>query len=163
MAHENIKHQSWAILFGDAAVAEAVDRDGWNDYVITARGNTLTQTLNGVPTMMLIDNEKGKAADCGVLALQLHAGPPMTVRFRSIRLKRFAPEAGESLFDGQTLTGWKRHDALPGHGVAGKWYVEDGAIVGADATLLVTVGAFALTGREVDLPVVAAAARVTPR
>ena len=90
----------------------------------------MTQTLNGVPTMMLIDNEKAKAASCGILALQLHAGPPMTVRFRSIRLKRFAPEAGESLFDGQTLTGWKRHDALPGHGVAGKWFVEDGAIVG---------------------------------
>jgi hypothetical protein len=114
----------------DAAVAEAVNRDGWNEYVITARGNTLTQTLNGIPTMMLIDNEKAKAADCGVLALQLHAGPPMTVRFRSIRLKRFAPEGGESLFDGQTLTGWKRHEGLPDHGVAGKWYVEDGAIVG---------------------------------
>lgn len=117
-------------ISSDAAVAEAVNRDGWNDYVITARGNTLTQTLNGVPTMMLIDNEKAKAADCGVLALQLHAGPPMTVRFRSIRLKRFAPKEGEPLFDGHTLTGWKRHDALPGHGVAGKWYVEDGAIVG---------------------------------
>jgi len=117
-------------ISSDAAVGEAVNRDGWNEYVITARGNTLTQTLNGVPTMMLIDNEKAKAASCGILALQLHAGPPMTVRFRSIRLKRFAPEAGESLFDGQTLTGWKRHDALPGHGVAGKWFVEDGAIVG---------------------------------
>jgi 3-keto-disaccharide hydrolase len=114
----------------DAAVGEAVNRDGWNEYVITARGNTLTQTLNGVPTMVLIDNEKAKAASCGVLALQLHAGPPMTVRFRSIRLKRLTPEGGESLFDGQTLTGWKRHDALPGHGVAGKWVVEDGAIVG---------------------------------
>ena len=81
----------------DAAVAEAVNRDGWNDYVITARGNTLTQTLNGIPTMMLIDNEKAKAADCGVLAIQLHAGPPMTIRFRSIRLKRFVTEGGESL------------------------------------------------------------------
>jgi len=117
-------------ISNNAAVAEAVNRDGWNDYVITARGNTLTQTLNGIPTMMLIDNEEAKAADCGVLALQLHAGPPMTVRFRSIRLKRLAPKGGESLFDGQSLTGWKRHDALPGHAVAGKWYVEDGAIVG---------------------------------
>ncbi len=117
-------------ISSDAAVAEAVNRDGWNEYVITARGNRLTQTLNGVPTMTLIDNEKAKALDCGILALQLHAGPPMAVRFRSIRLKRFAPEGGESLFDGQTLTGWKRHDGLPDHGVNGKWYVEDGAIVG---------------------------------
>ncbi len=36
----------------------------------------------------------------------------------------------ELLFNGQDLTGWKRHDNLPGHGVAGKWTVEDGAIVG---------------------------------
>ncbi len=35
-----------------------------------------------------------------------------------------------SLFNGIDLTGWKRHEGLPGHGTAGKWTVEDGAIVG---------------------------------
>ncbi len=35
-----------------------------------------------------------------------------------------------TLFNGNDLTGWKRHENLPGHGVAGKWTVEDGAIVG---------------------------------
>jgi len=35
-----------------------------------------------------------------------------------------------SLFNGNDLTGWKRHENLPGHGLAGKWFVEDGAIVG---------------------------------
>ncbi len=35
-----------------------------------------------------------------------------------------------SLFNGKDLTGWKRHEGLPGHGLAGKWTVEDGAIVG---------------------------------
>jgi hypothetical protein len=35
-----------------------------------------------------------------------------------------------SLFNGKDLSGWKRHDGLPGHGVAGKWFVEDGKIVG---------------------------------
>lgn len=35
-----------------------------------------------------------------------------------------------SLFNGEDLTGWKRHENLPKHGIAGKWTVEDGAIVG---------------------------------
>jgi len=41
-----------------------------------------------------------------------------------------APSGFESLFNGKDLTGWRRHDNLPGHGVAGRWMVEDGAIVG---------------------------------
>ncbi|MHC4574134.1 MAG: 3-keto-disaccharide hydrolase [Planctomycetota bacterium] len=40
------------------------------------------------------------------------------------------PKGFRSLFNGKDLTGWKRHDNLPGHGLAGKWFVEDGAIVG---------------------------------
>lgn len=39
------------------------------------------------------------------------------------------PKGFESLFNGKDLTGWKRHDGLPGE-VGGKWIVEDGAIVG---------------------------------
>lgn len=34
------------------------------------------------------------------------------------------------LFNGWDLTGWKRHDNLPGHGMAGKWWVENNAITG---------------------------------
>jgi hypothetical protein len=41
-----------------------------------------------------------------------------------------AEEGFISLFNGNDLTGWKRHEDLPDHGVAGKWIVEDGAIVG---------------------------------
>ncbi|MHC4624760.1 MAG: 3-keto-disaccharide hydrolase [Planctomycetota bacterium] len=40
------------------------------------------------------------------------------------------PKGFKSLFNGKDLTGWKRHDSLPGHGLAGKWLVEDGSIVG---------------------------------
>lgn len=40
------------------------------------------------------------------------------------------PEGFYALFNGRDLTGWRRHDNLPGHGLAGKWTVEDGLIVG---------------------------------
>jgi hypothetical protein len=36
----------------------------------------------------LIDNQHDKARAEGILALQLHAGPPMLVQFRDIQLKR---------------------------------------------------------------------------
>ena len=48
-----------------------------------------------------------------------------------IETKSLPKEEGfVSLFNGKDLTGWKRHEGLPGHGLAGKWMVEDGAIVG---------------------------------
>ena len=34
------------------------------------------------------------------------------------------------LFDGKTLDGWHKNPQRIGHGTGGKWYVEDGAIVG---------------------------------
>jgi len=42
----------------------------------------------------------------------------------------FASDGWVSLFNGKDLDGWKRHEHLPGHGMAGKWFVQDGAIVG---------------------------------
>jgi hypothetical protein len=39
-------------------------------------------------TVNVIDKEQSKARAEGVLALQLHAGAPMLVQFKDIRLKR---------------------------------------------------------------------------
>ena len=39
-------------------------------------------------TVDVTDECEAKRASSGVLALQLHAGPPMTAQFRNIRLKR---------------------------------------------------------------------------
>ncbi len=40
------------------------------------------------------------------------------------------PKGFVPLFNGKDLTGWKRHDGLPTEDIAGRWTVEDGAIVG---------------------------------
>jgi hypothetical protein len=70
-----------------AAVKAAFHRDGWNEYVIIAEGNHLRQFLNGVLTAEAIDLDEPNAAKSGVLALQLHAGQPMSVQFKDILLK----------------------------------------------------------------------------
>lgn len=61
--------------------------NGWNDYVIIAKGNHLQHWINGVQTIDVTDEQESKAAKSGVLALQLHAGPPMKVQFKNIRIK----------------------------------------------------------------------------
>lgn len=64
--------------------AKSVVRHGdWNSYEVFAQGSRMRLTFNGVETIDLTDD---KAKD-GVIALQLHAGAPMRVEFRNIRLK----------------------------------------------------------------------------
>ena len=67
---------------------QAIRSDGWNDYRIVARGPHLQHFINGQLMAETFDNEQGARAEQGVLALQVHAGPPMKVEFRDIRLKR---------------------------------------------------------------------------
>lgn len=69
-------------------IQSAIRKEDWNDYVITARGNHLTHQINGHTTCDVTDDQPAKAATSGILALQLHAGPPMKVQFKDVRLKR---------------------------------------------------------------------------
>jgi len=68
-------------------IAAAVKKEDWNDYAVIAKGNQLIQKINGLTTVEVIDNESNKAKSAGILALQLHAGPPMTVQFKDIMFK----------------------------------------------------------------------------
>jgi Domain of Unknown Function (DUF1080) len=59
----------------------------WNEYRIVARGPRIEHWLNGHQTIALIDNDpRGRALE-GILALQIHRGPPMVVEFKDIQLK----------------------------------------------------------------------------
>jgi hypothetical protein len=60
--------------------------DGWNDVVIIAKGNHLRHYLNGRKVLDYTDKSP-KALLEGVIALQLHAGHPMWVEYKNIRIK----------------------------------------------------------------------------
>ena len=66
----------------------AIRNEDWNDYVVIAKGNHLTHIINGNVTADVVDEQPALAAKSGILALQLHAGPPMTVQFKNIRIKK---------------------------------------------------------------------------
>jgi hypothetical protein len=66
-----------------------VKNEDWNDYTVIARGNRMQHFVNGVLMSEVIDNQSDKAAASGVIALQLHQGPPMKVQFKDLRLKEY--------------------------------------------------------------------------
>jgi hypothetical protein len=61
--------------------------DGWNDVVILAKGNHIQHFLNNTLILDFTDADPQLALKEGILALQLHAGKPMWVEFKNIRLK----------------------------------------------------------------------------
>jgi hypothetical protein len=74
---------------GDATALKAAIKSGeWNDYVVVASGNKLTQAINGQPMIEVVDHQAAKRALDGVIALQLHKGFNMTVEFKDIGLKK---------------------------------------------------------------------------
>ncbi len=70
--------------------------DDWNDVVIIAKGNQISHYLNGSLIVDFTDNNSLHAANEGVLALQLHAGNPMWVEFKNIRLRKIEADKKET-------------------------------------------------------------------
>jgi len=139
---------------GDATeIQRAYKEKGWNEFVIIARGNHLLQKINGVVCSEFTDEDKEGRALSGILALQIHAGPPMLVEFKDIRLKELKDENVTPLFNGKDLTGWKIVDTgdFASHG---KVYVKDGRVVleaGMMMTGIARSGDFPKENYEVSL------------
>ncbi len=81
---------------GDAAdlATRIGGKNTWNSYRIRVQGNRATHVINGVTMVDVVDRDavaiepgaKG-ARMRGIIALQLHAGQPMKIQFRNIRLR----------------------------------------------------------------------------
>ena len=72
---------------GDRAkLGLAVNKGGWNEYRIVAQGFRFEHYVNGQKMCELLDNDLTERRASGVLAFQVHAGPPMKVYFRNIKL-----------------------------------------------------------------------------
>ena len=82
---------------GDSKAIQAkIKKEDWNDYHIIAKGYRFIHKINGVTTADCTDNDKKMRRASGVLALQLHQGPPMTVQFRKIRIKRLGKKGDKT-------------------------------------------------------------------
>ena len=70
-----------------AKLGLAVKKGEWNEYRIVAEGFRFEHFVNGKKMCELIDKDASQRKSSGLLALQVHAGPPMKVYFRNIKLK----------------------------------------------------------------------------
>lgn len=68
-------------------IQAAIKNEDWNEYKVVAKGNHLQHFINGKQTVDVTDEDAKRAAKRGVLALQIHQGPPMVVQFKDLVLK----------------------------------------------------------------------------
>lgn len=72
----------------DASGPPRFKLEEWHEYHLICRGPVITLKVNGRTVAEVVDNDPAQQDFSGILALQLHSGPPMTVQFKDIRLKR---------------------------------------------------------------------------
>ncbi len=93
----DIGQQYWGALYDEsrrkkvlmappALVLAALDKNGWNRYVVRAQGNFIALYLNGVRTVHYVEPEEGLLRR-GFIALQVHSGPPIQVEFRDLMIR----------------------------------------------------------------------------
>lgn len=68
------------------AVAKIVKLNDWNEYVIRAEGKHIQQWLNGTKTVDYTETDDSVAAT-GVIALQIHGGPPSEAWYKNISIQ----------------------------------------------------------------------------
>jgi hypothetical protein len=78
-----------------AELKAALMPDDWNRYRIRAVGNRIILELNGVKTVEYVESDE-TIARSGIIALQVHSGPPLRVEFRNLRIRELGPKAAES-------------------------------------------------------------------
>ncbi|MEM0924444.1 MAG: DUF1080 domain-containing protein [Planctomycetota bacterium] len=66
---------------------KALKRGQWNQLRILAKGDRIQIFLNGVRTVDYTE-EDGKIERDGVVALQVHSGPPLEVHYRNVMIRR---------------------------------------------------------------------------
>jgi hypothetical protein len=81
----DVQGQPWVV--GELPLKE-FPAGQWHEYRVLVRGNHHQHWIDGHATVDVIDlDEKGRKLE-GVLAVQVHVGPPMTIQFRDFFLKR---------------------------------------------------------------------------
>lgn len=90
----NVKNNAWAkrdvtgSLGASDSLKTVIKNGDWNTCHIIAKGNHLQHYINGVLMSDVIDDDTVNRTMSGLLGVQVHVGPPMTVEYRNILLKQ---------------------------------------------------------------------------
>ncbi len=66
-----------------------IKKEDWNEIHLIIRGNTLIHVINNHVMSIVTDNDIANRKMEGLLGVQVHVGPPMTIEYRNIRIKKF--------------------------------------------------------------------------
>ncbi|APZ92923.1 3-keto-disaccharide hydrolase [Fuerstiella marisgermanici] len=76
-----------ATVGSNEALEKHIRRDDWNDYIVIAKGNVSMHIINGHVMSVGIDEDEQNAKKSGLIAWQLHAGPPLKIEMKNIRIR----------------------------------------------------------------------------
>ena len=80
-------------IVGSTGPVAPIKNDEWHEFTVIAQGNHLIHKIDGQTAVEVFDHEAAKRSLEGILAIQLHGGPPMKVQAKEIWLKAL-PEGG---------------------------------------------------------------------
>lgn len=133
--------------FGDTKeIQSKIKKEDWNSYEIVARGYTFEHRINGVLTSVTTDERPERRAT-GLIALQLHQGPPMKVQFKNIRIQKLDSSNTSDvsrkkvlLLAGRKSHGFGAHDHLAGCSLLAKLLNQSGLPIEAEVHSLEQAG-----------------------
>ena len=70
----------------EVTLQRALKPNDWNEYEVHAQGPRIVLKLNGITTVDYQESDPAIPLN-GRIALQIHSGPPMEVRFRNIQIR----------------------------------------------------------------------------
>lgn len=84
----NAKGEKKVDRFADAKELgdKVFKKDDWNEYRIICKGPAITLFVNGTKTCEFEDHRPNTPLK-GTITLQMHAGPPMKIQFRNMRIR----------------------------------------------------------------------------
>jgi hypothetical protein len=92
--------------------------DEWHEYHLIAQGRKLSLRVNGKLLAETTDNDDDSSEALGLLAMQLHTGPPMKAQFKNIWLKRLKPVPEPAARDrllAEASLAWQLGERLDAH------------------------------------------------
>jgi hypothetical protein len=86
--YQSPSHQTvGAIDFQHDSLSQYIKKNDWNEYHIIVKGNRLQHYINGVLMSDVTDNNTANRKLSGLLGVQVHVGPPMTVEYKNFKIK----------------------------------------------------------------------------
>jgi hypothetical protein len=71
----------------EEAFSHIKEPTAWHSMTIIAKGNTFVHILDGKVMSVAVDDDPAKLRKTGLIGLQVHSGPPMTIDLKNIRIR----------------------------------------------------------------------------